>query len=88
MALTDEPKWIVFTPEETKGSTKKYIVTNKEYGTVLGVIKWYPAWRKYAFFPASNCVFEADCLKDITVKLNQMMLVYKADKQSKKQGQL
>lgn len=31
----------------------------------LGVVKWYGAWRKYAFFPASGTLFEHDCLRQI-----------------------
>lgn len=32
---------------------------------LIGVVKWYGAWRCYGFFPAANCVFEKICLHDI-----------------------
>jgi hypothetical protein len=31
----------------------------------LGAVKWYGAWRKYAFFPAPQTLFEHDCLRQI-----------------------
>jgi hypothetical protein len=26
-------------------------ITSKRSGTKLGLIKWYPSWRQYCFFP-------------------------------------
>lgn len=34
-------------------------------GGVLGGVKWFTSWRKYSFFPAPDCVFEQDCLREI-----------------------
>lgn len=31
----------------------------------LGVVKWWGAWRKYAFFPNPDTLYEQDCLRDI-----------------------
>ena len=31
----------------------------------LGEIKWRGPWRKYAFFPERDTLYEADCLRDI-----------------------
>jgi hypothetical protein len=36
-----------------------------EYSTTLGVIRWFGRWRKYAFFPESDRVFEQTCLREI-----------------------
>jgi hypothetical protein len=33
--------------------------------TELGIVKWYGAWRKYAFFPAPQTLYEHDCLRQI-----------------------
>lgn len=30
---------------------------------MLGYVKWFGRWRRYAFFPAPSCVFEKDCLR-------------------------
>jgi hypothetical protein len=31
----------------------------------LGSIKWFGRWRKYAFFPENDTVYEWDCLRVI-----------------------
>ena len=31
----------------------------------LGQVRFYPRWRKFAFFPFENTLYEADCLRDI-----------------------
>lgn len=82
-------KWIAFTEHETAGKTKKYFITNKESGSVIGEIKWYGAWRKYCFFPVPEIVtiFETDCLTDIISFLNKLMIQWKAEQQQKKQNQ-
>ncbi len=33
----------------------------------LGVVKWYSAWRRYAFFPEVETVFDVDCLYTISL---------------------
>lgn len=36
-----------------------------ENNEILGQVKWFGRWRKYAFFPKSNTLYEQDCLRDI-----------------------
>lgn len=50
-------------PEDRK--TRPYLVRAKRDGAQLGIIKWYPGWRKYAFFPAGDTIFEQRCMRDI-----------------------
>lgn len=77
-----ESKWIDFIEYESKGVTKAFAVVPKENrATVIGKVKWYGAWRCYAFFPAPNCVFETQCLKDITKFIEGLMLERKIKKQ-------
>jgi hypothetical protein len=38
-------------------------------GDMLGIIKWYSAWRQYVLFPQPETVFNSECLKDITAFL-------------------
>ncbi|KKM91198.1 hypothetical protein LCGC14_1230900 [marine sediment metagenome] len=33
--------------------------------TRIGEVRWFGRWRKYAFFPLSETVFEQVCLRDI-----------------------
>ncbi len=75
-------KWIDFRlldrPEGRK--TDIYNVWNKEFNSLIGKVSWYAPWRKYAFYPTSNTVFEQDCLKDISDFLNKLMEERKNDK--------
>ena len=50
---------------ELKPKTGVYRVFNKKSGITLGIIKWYPAWRQYCFFPLGNTIFSKGCLDDI-----------------------
>jgi hypothetical protein len=60
------PKYITFTEVADTGKTKVFrIETNDRNRYNLGIIKWFPAFRKYSFFPANSSIFEQDCLKDI-----------------------
>lgn len=43
-----------------------YLVrTNDLRCILLGVVKWYPRWRQYGFYPEQGTVFEKTCLEDI-----------------------
>lgn len=46
----------------------------------LGGIKWYPAWRKYCFYPESQTVFDSYCLDEIASFLAIQNKIYKEDK--------
>lgn len=60
-------KWIemVETHSSPSGKTKCFGVVTKEGRSYLGEIKWFARWRRYAFFPASETVYEQNCLWDI-----------------------
>lgn len=67
-------KWIDFVEIKDTGKTKVFEVQTKDENWVcLGEIKWYPSWRKYSFFPSSDCVFETQCLSDIIAFINELM---------------
>lgn len=38
-------------------------VRKKGGGGILGHVHWFGRWRKYAFSPVPNTVFEKDCLR-------------------------
>jgi len=59
------PKWIKFVLIEQKEKTEVWAIHTKDFGTFLGTVKWFPSWRKYAFFPDASTVYEQDCLRDI-----------------------
>lgn len=85
MELVTNFKWIQFSAVVHTGKTTVYNCFNKEFGTLLGQVKWYGAFRKYSFFPEANIVFEETCLKDIASFLAQLMLERKLQKQNSQQ---
>jgi hypothetical protein len=61
--------WLEFSERSVpaKQVTRHWVVGTKT-GDYLGEVRWFPAWRKYAFTPsASSAVvwFEQDCLREI-----------------------
>ena len=38
---------------------------NRKHRTVLGGVEWSSAWKQFVFQPERDCVFSADCLRDI-----------------------
>lgn len=86
--MKTEYTWIVFTEQPQTGKTKIFDIVNKEYQQTIGQIKWYSGWRRYCFFPKDDCVFEVDCLTDITSFLKGLMIEYKALKQQEQQNKI
>jgi len=74
MSATVETKWLnfVFTGNTPSGKTKTYDVQNKS-GMLLGLILWYPGWRRYTFCPMTGMTFDADCLAAITKFITDLM---------------
>ena len=65
-------EWIHFEPvpvgPDRKTSVWNVVTTGSEKevgGLVLGKISWWGAWRKYAFFPQANTLYEQTCLRNI-----------------------
>lgn len=72
-------KWIhiTFLSESKTGRTNIYeVIADTDY--FLGKIKWYAPWRKYAFFPDNDTLYEQDCLKDIANFIEKIMIERKA----------
>lgn len=61
------PKYINFIEQPIKSprKTKVWGVRSKGTGEMIGGIKWLSGWRKYAFFPNMETVYEEICLRDI-----------------------
>ena len=62
---TAQPKWVCFERVPFNGKTSIWNVALKEGILRLGSVRWWPAWRKYAFFPEPDTLYEQDCLWDI-----------------------
>ncbi len=55
--------WLVAEQQASRsGKTSVWRLTNRESGNVVGFVGWYGPWRRYAFQPEADTVFESDCL--------------------------
>lgn len=57
--------WIKFLEGPQLPKTRTWTVVTLDEREVLGQIRWFGRWRKYAFFPERETVFEQDCLRRI-----------------------
>lgn len=55
------------------GKTVRVDVMSRRSGGTLGKIRWFPAWRQYAFFPDSDMAFNPECLRAICVYIDDLM---------------
>jgi hypothetical protein len=55
-------------------------VENIGSGERIGTIAWHSPFRKYAFFPVNETVFDADCLSDIEAVVRDMMARWEEDR--------
>jgi len=46
--------------------TKVWAVISVGGNSFLGSVKWWPAWRRYVYEPASHIVMDAACLMEVT----------------------
>ncbi len=60
--------------------TSTWDVVSAKHGDLLGIIRWWGAWRQYTFFPSNNTVFNPDCMREISRFIETQM---KARKKSK-----
>lgn len=47
--------------------TQRWVVRALRDQTALGMVRWYPGWRCYAFYPCPETIFEKKCLRDIAL---------------------
>ena len=65
-------KYLEFSIIERKLKTKVIGVYSKRSGDKLAIIKWYGAWRQYAFFPERNTLYNTECLNDIISYIKEL----------------
>ena len=63
--LYKKTKWLRFFIVDRKPKTVVCEVwnTREQY---LGMIRWYPSWRKYVFYSQPDLIFDVGCLIDIS----------------------
>ena len=60
-------RFIKIWPEAKKLPVYRIANRKDEY---LGILSFYPQWRKYVFAPSLLCKFDATCLSEIIDALN------------------
>jgi hypothetical protein len=53
--------------------TRVIEIISKRSNDVLGVIRWYGAWRQYAFFPSDLSIWNSGCLADVQEAIHLLM---------------
>lgn len=54
-------------------------VIERRSGDALGEIKWYGAWRQYAFLPlAERTVWSRSCLAEVSAEIDRLMAARRA----------
>ena len=51
--------------DSESGKTRIWDVVPKDEHLAIGQVRWFGRWRKYAFFPWEDTVYEQTCLRDI-----------------------
>lgn len=66
------------TPQDPKRKTATWVVANGDY--ILGMVKWFAKWRKYAFYPRDDepTVYEQTCLREIAKFIEDLTKEYKS----------
>lgn len=71
--MKTEYKYLSFDlSEKQPKKTTSWYCRNKHSKDILGIVKWYPAWRQYCFFPTCQAVYNNSCLLDISNFLTQL----------------
>ncbi len=77
--------FLYFQEREHKGKTRKWIVLNKMHGIEIGKVKWSTSFRKYAFFPERDTVYEQVCLRDIADFIEYRTGLHKQERKREKE---
>lgn len=79
-----ESKYLTFEKQIIEGrKTPIYIVVNKS-GDSLGIIYFYPAWRKYVFSSYPKMIYDSGCLTDIINFIAEIQAEWKQSLKEKK----
>jgi len=62
--------YLVFKKENIEGRKTPIVKIYNKSDEYLGIIYFYPAWRKYVFQSANDIIFDKGCLTDILNEIN------------------
>lgn len=63
--FSHDGKYLSITFKKDLGKTQIYTVKLKQYDLELGLIKWYPPWNTYSFYPHNASIHSPDSLTEI-----------------------
>lgn len=79
-------KWIEFIDGPPAPSTNRWFIRTIEGGHVLGTVAWFGRWRRYAFFPGPETVYEQQCLRDIAAFCEEQTKMHRERRKRKEYG--
>ena len=65
--------YLVTRKEGDTGKTEIHGVFSALHGDRLGTVRWYGAWRQYAFYPEPETIWNRDCLREVAGFLDDAM---------------
>lgn len=71
--MTKTKSWISFEETKDTGKTKVWDVVNNDNGSWLGYVRWSGPWRQYVFEPAGECIWNPDCLDELSAFIRSQM---------------
>ena len=72
-------KYLVFDKYISPGrKTPIYEIKNKNTLESLGIIYFYPAWRKYVFESNPEIIYDVNCLNDIIEFIQEVQAEWRA----------
>lgn len=66
-------KYLIFELYLQKEKTQVWHVISKKHGDILGVVRWYPRWRQYTFWPELHTIWNPECLMDVCEFIRELM---------------
>ncbi len=66
-------RYLIFRLYSQTEKTQSWHVISKKHGDLLGVVRWYPRWRQYTFFPEPDTVWNPECLNDVCEFIRGLM---------------
>ena len=80
-------KWIVAVetaPARRRSLTRRWAILTKDGAVTLGNVAWFPAWRRYTFYPNLSTIYEADCLRDLADFCSEQTLLRREERAAEK----
>lgn len=69
-------------PLEPNRKTNEYEIYNINTKNLLGIVKWYGAWRKFCFFPSAETIWDDKCLSVLNSFIINLNKDYRKEKKN------